>query len=136
MINAAIAELRKRNRPVPKPTRLPTATEVDNTEKSLGVRFHPDYRQLLLHGSDVVCGTIEPCTVLGDGNYTDLVEVASTAWKQMGLPRRLLPICEANGDYYCMNPDGAVEFWSHNGLTNEKWETLADWIMKVWIKGR
>ena len=136
MINTAIAELRKRDRPVPKPTRLPTATEVDNTEKALGVRFHPDYRQFLLKGSDVVCGTIEPCTVLGDGNYTDLVEVASTAWEQMGLPRRLLPICEDNGDYYCMAPDGTVELWSHNGLTNEQWETLADWIMKVWIKGR
>ena len=46
----------------------------------------------------------------------------------------LLPICEDNGDYYCLNQAGEVVFWSHNGATAEKWRNLADWIKQVWIE--
>ena len=51
----------------------------------------------------------------------------------MDLPRDLLPICEDNGDYYCMNAVGEVVYWSHDGVSDEKWSDLATWIRKVWI---
>ena len=49
------------------------------------------------------------------------------------LPRKFLPICEDNGDYFCMNRKGEVVFWSHDGATDEKWKDLATWIEEAWI---
>lgn len=36
------------------------------------------------------------------------------------MPKKLLPICEDNGDYYLIDPrSGKISFWSHNGTTDE-----------------
>jgi hypothetical protein len=51
----------------------------------------------------------------------------------MEVPRKLLPICEDNGDYYCMNKKGEIVFWSADGASDEKWKDLATWIEEVWI---
>jgi hypothetical protein len=121
-IQNVIAQLRELNEPVPTPLRLPTEQEVDAAEQRLGVRFPPDYRYFLLHASDVTYGTVEPAVVTPDAGYLDLVNMASEAWEN-GVPRNLLPFCESNGDYYCLETDGSVVFWSHNdnGLTDESW---------------
>ena len=132
-LDQAIAELRDRNEPVPKPMRLPTPGEVAAAEARLGVTFHPDLRKYLLEASDVVFGAMEPVTIADPQSYTDLFSVCEAAWNDMELPRDLLPICEDNGDYYCMNAKGQVVFWSHNGRTDEKWKDLATWIEAVWI---
>ncbi len=132
-LDDAIRELRSLNRPVPKPRRLPTEAEVDQAQASLGVTFHPDYRAFLLAASDVVYGTTEPCTIVG-GGHTSLATVAADA-KAMGVPRDLVPICEENGDYFCMNGAGEVVYWSHDGTTEERWPDLASWIAQVWIEG-
>lgn len=134
-LDEVIAELRKLNEPVPKPLRLPTIEEVEAAEAALGVLFHPDYREFLLAASDVVYGTVEPCTVAPGGGHTDLRNVALAAWAAVGLPRSLLPICEDNGDYFCMDAVGRVVFWSHDGrIRPESWPNLADWIKRVWIE--
>jgi hypothetical protein len=135
-IEEAIRELRGLNEPVPQPMRLPSEGEVSRAEGQLGVTFHPDYRKYLLQASDVVYGTKEPCTVMPDGGHTDLTIVAQEAWGKMGVPRSLVPICEDNGDYYCMNEAGEVVFWSHNGMTGEQWPNLGTWIKRVWIEGQ
>ncbi len=127
-------ELIQLNEPVPLPLRLPTRAEVEDAERQLGVRFSADYRRFLLEVSNIVYGTIEPATVTPFSGYRYLPDVAETAWKAMGLPRELLPICEDNGDYYCLNRAGEVVFWSHNGATDEKWPDLATWIKQVWIE--
>jgi hypothetical protein len=129
-----LAELRELNERVPKPLRLPTETEVNAAETTLGVKFPIDYRRYLLEASDVVYGALEPAIVLPDAGHLSLVDIAETAWDEMEVPRELLPICEDNGDYYCLNESGAVEFWSHNGTTDEKWKDLAAWIKEVWIE--
>jgi len=133
-IEEAIASLRRVNQRVPKPMRLPTQEELTRAEGDLGIQFHQDYRKYLLQASDVVFGAKEPCTVVFDGSHTDLVEVTLAARKQMGLPVDLLPICEDNGDYYCMTKTGQVIFWSHQGQSGEGWSDLAEWIQKVWIE--
>jgi SMI1-KNR4 cell-wall len=128
-----IAELRELNEPVPKPLRLPTADEIKTAEDQLDVRFPDDYRRYLLEASDVVYGALEPAVVIPEAGHLSLVEMAETAWDEMEVPRELLPFCEDNGDYYCLNPTGEVEYWSHNGTTDEKWKDLATWIKEVWI---
>jgi hypothetical protein len=129
-----IAELRELNEPVPKPLRLPTEAEVSRAENQLGVTFPVDYRQYLLAASDVVYGALEPAIVIPDAGHLGLVDIAKTAWDEMEVPRELLPFCEDNGDYYCLNESAAVEYWSHNGTTDEKWKDLATWIKEVWIE--
>jgi SUKH superfamily protein len=126
-------ELRGLNEPVPKPLRLPTATEVKDAEDQLGIRFPDDYRHYLLEASDIVYGSLEPAVVTPDAGHLSLVEMVETAWNEMEVPRELLPFCEDNGDYYCLNDAGEVEYWSHNGATDEKWKDLATWIKEVWI---
>ena len=131
----AIHQLRELNEPVPKPMRLPAAAAVAAAERELGVTFHPDYRTFLLEASDVVYGTLEPATIgTRKRAHTDLVRMAHDAWTLMELPRELLPICEDNGDYYCMNERGEVVYWSHDGPTDERWPNLATWIQQVWIE--
>jgi hypothetical protein len=134
-LDEVIRELRILNEPVPKPMRLPSEDEISLAETRLGVTFHPDYRYYLLEASDVVYGTKEPCTVTPDGGHTDLIDGAQTAWSITGIPRYLLPICEDNGDYYCLSHTGEIIFWSHNGRTGEQWPDLAAWIKQVWIEG-
>lgn len=129
-----IGELRSLNRPVPAPLRLPTEEEVGAAEERLDVRFHEDYRRYLLEASDVVYGNLEPAVVVPDVGYLDLIEMAENAWEEWEVPRDLLPICEDNADYYCVNEAGEVLFWSHDGTTHERWPDLATWIKRVWIE--
>lgn len=128
-----IAELRELNETVPKPLRLPTADEVNAAEQQLALKFPVEYRQYLLAASDVVYGALEPAIVIPDAGHLDLIDIAETAWDEMEVPRSLLPFCEDNGDYYCLNEAGEVEYWSHNGQTDERWKDLATWIKEVWI---
>jgi len=132
-LSDVIAELRDLNEPVPKPFRLPTADEVKAAEAQLLVKFPDDYRRYLLEASDVVYGSLEPAIVIPDAAHLSLVDIAETAWDEMEVPRELLPFCEDNGDYYCLNQNGEVEYWSHDGATDEKWKDLATWIKEVWI---
>jgi hypothetical protein len=112
---------------------LPSPAEIDAAEDRLAIRFHPDFRRYLLECSDVVCGVIEPVTITRPESHTDLFRVAESAWAH-GVPRDHLPICEDNADVYCMNSVGEILFWSHKGLSCEKWPSLGDWIQQVWLK--
>ena len=83
--------------------------------------------------SDVFVGDLNPLIVTASGNAPGELAVAITDARAMGLPRDWLPICEDNGNYYCLTDDGTVRFWSHDGATDEKWHSLAVWIKTVWI---
>jgi len=132
-LSEVIAELRELNEPVPKPLRLPTEDEILAAESQLEIKFPADYRRYLLQASDVVYGSLEPAIVTPDAGHLSLRDMAETAWDEMEVPRELLPFCEDNGDYYCLNQAGEVEYWSHDGSTDEKWKDLATWIKEVWI---
>lgn len=132
-LDEAIGRLRELNQDVPAPTRLPMAAEVAAAEKELGVAFHPDFRRYLLEASDVVYGAVEPVTITDPEAHTDLLGVSRGAWDDYEMPKSLLPICEDNGDYYCMDKKGRVVFWSSDGATEDTWKNLATWIEEVWI---
>ena len=126
-------KLRQLNQPVPRPMRLPTASEVENVEAMLGLSFHPDPRRYLLEASDVVFGTIEPVTITSSGAHTYLVSVTEDGRKHWSLPANYVPICESNADLYCVTPDGKVVYWPHDGSSDQSWPNLAAWIEEVWI---
>ncbi len=69
------------------------------------------------------------------GVYGELLTTIQKA-RSAGLLDNWLPICEDNGDYYCIAPDGRVRFWSHDGPSDESWPDLATWVGEVWIQGK
>jgi hypothetical protein len=133
-MKSAIQQLRELNMGVPKPPRLPSEAEVNDVEAVVGITLHPDFRKYLLEASDVNVGTLEPVTAVDPESHTYLLNVIEDA-KRMGVPSELLPICEDNSDFYCINNEGQIIFWSHNGTTDEKWDSLSNWIQDVWING-
>lgn len=138
-LDQAFHDLQRLNESVPRPRRLPTPEAVDALAQSLGVQFHPDFRRFLLEASDVSVGYLEPVhavpvEVSDAVDYTYLPAVVESA-REWGVPDHLLPICEDNSDFYCMNDAGEVVFWSHDGTTDETWPDLAAWIEVVWIGG-
>jgi hypothetical protein len=117
-LDNVLAELRSRAQSVPRPLPLPTPEQTEAVEKELGLSLPSDYVRFLLTASDVVLGFIEPATVANPDFRTHLTKVVSSA-RAYGVPSHLLPICEDNADFYCLAPTGRIEFWSHNGATNE-----------------
>jgi hypothetical protein len=131
-LDDAILHLREVNEQVPQPLRRPTNDEVSRVETEVGVKFHADYRRYLLEASDVVFGTLEPATITDPDSHTHLPSICADAW-DADVPKKLLPICEDNGGYYCMNAKGQVLYVSGDGSTDEKWPDLAAWIEQVWM---
>lgn len=118
------------------PFRLPTDEEIDAAEQRLGIPFHADYRAFLKGGGDVADAILEPAVILPGASHLDLFQIAEAAWNLIGLPRDLLPFVEDNGDYFCVTPSGEVVYWSHNGTTDEKWPSIADWRRQVCVERR
>jgi hypothetical protein len=131
-ISDAITMLREANEQVPRRLRLPTLDEIVTAESDLGLQFHPDYRRFLIEASDVVAGTHEPFILTAPGSHIDMVRSVRNAW-EYGVPRKLLPFCEDNGNYFCLEPNGGVVYWDHNGTTDERWTDLGTWIVDVWL---
>lgn len=128
-----IEELRQRNEPVPTPLELPSDDDLVLVEEALLLPLPKDYRAFLLEVSDVVYGRIEPATAADPHSHTYLPEMAAIAWDQ-GLPRHLLPICERNQGYDCIDPDGAVSHWHQGTFGETTWETVWDWAHEVWLE--
>lgn len=133
-IEQAIRRLRQHSEPVPAPAALPTKAQIAAIEQTLGFSFPTEYRVFLLTGSDVVLGTIEPATITAPESHTYLPKVIKSA-RDFGVPKDLLPFCEDNSDFYCLEASGAVVFWSHDCSSDENWPSLADWIEREWIDG-
>ncbi len=126
-----IEMLRERNEPVPVPLELPDEDLLIEIEEALYVSLPDDLRDYLMQVSDVVCGHLEPVTVSDQNSHTYLPEMAAVAWS-LGLPRKYLPICEANGGYYCIRQDGAILFWDEK-TSDEGWDNIWLWCKDVWL---
>lgn len=131
-LSTVISELRSANQPVPEPARLPTKAQVLEAETLLGISLHEDFRRFLLEASDVVVGTLEPVTVCDPESHTHLVAVLESA-RAYGVPENLVPVCQGNADFCCMDANGKIHYWSHNGKVDEAWSCLEDWIRDVWL---
>ncbi|WP_226102704.1 SMI1/KNR4 family protein [Dickeya oryzae] len=104
-------------------------------EIELGVDFHDDYKKVLKEIGNVFYGTIELLTLSRDKNYYRELSSAVKDAKDMGVPDNWLPICEDNGSYYCILPNGEIRYWTPDGYSDESWPDIASWIKNVWIEG-
>lgn len=115
---------------------LPDDRLITQYEIATGFSFPDDYKVLLKRSSNAFVGTLDllrldPERRRGPGELVTEVSLARGA----GVPPDWLPICQDNGDYYCLHKDGSVRFWDHNGSTNEIWPSLAVWAAEVWVGG-
>jgi hypothetical protein len=132
-MNDIIDELRELNEDRFNSVRLPTEDELVELEEEILISIPADLKEFLLEASDVVYGSLSPVTATEPHEQTHLPELTATAWS-LGLPRELIPICEANGGYYFIEQDASIGFWSEDEEINEEhWDNLWDWIGDVWM---
>lgn len=103
---------------------------IKQLQNVLGIVFSEDYKIFLKRTKNIYFGTIRPFSI----DTLHELRIVTKEARTIGVPHDWLPICEDNGDYYCLLPDGTVRFWDHNGSNDEKWDSLADWVEKVWIE--
>lgn len=132
-IDEVLDLLREYNEPVPVPLELPDEDRLVEIEEEILLPIPRDMRTFLLEASDVVYGGIEPVTAADPNSHTYLPEVTAVAWSQ-GVPRHLMPLCEVNGNYYCVEQEGEVVFWRDGDLTDESWPSVWHWIRDVWLE--
>lgn len=125
--------LRDSNQPVPVPLDLPDEDVLVEVEEQILLPIPRDMRTYLLEASDVIFGSLEPVTAADPYSHTYLPEVAAVAWS-LGVPRYLVPLCEDNGSYYCVEPEGEVVLWRDGDLTDETWPSVWHWIHDVWLE--
>lgn len=114
-------------------TNPPTDSLIESYQKDIGFVFSDEYKFFLKNASTILYGTKDPLIITQDKSSRSELSIAILEGRRMGLPNDWLPICEDNGDYYCITPDGTVRFWTSNGSTDEKWPNLGDWIKEVWM---
>lgn len=132
-IRTAISMLKKIRLNLPVKQDLPDDYLIENYEKEMGNAFPEDYKIFLKEASDSVFGGKEALMLTSARNHPrELIVTAKEAWN-MGVPREWIPICEDNGNYYCVLNSGEVRYWSHDGVSEENWPTVGDWIKDVWI---
>ena len=129
-----IQALRERNENVPVPLDLPTEEDLVDVEERLFITLPREYREFLLSVSDVVYGGMEPATAADPHAHTYLPDLAAEAWNK-GMPRHLVPICQAERGYYCIDPDGGVHLWSERRFADRQWVSIGAWTHEVWLHG-
>lgn len=134
-----LEKLRSLNESAPIPPALPTEADVVTAEEQLAVKFPPSYVKYQLHFSHVLYGHYELYQLFDDGSHLDLVTEVGEARKHHNLGAHLLPFVMDNGDYFCFDlrapaPEYEVVYWSHNGITDERWKNFLDWVENCWIK--
>ncbi|MBM0142173.1 MULTISPECIES: SMI1/KNR4 family protein [Pseudomonas syringae group] len=134
-LNSAIAELKSSRIPLPRPQQLPDDELLNTYEQELGVSFPSAYRTFAKEASDSICNGKDALRLTASRDSPrELLDTVIEA-RQQGLPKSWIPICEDNGNYYCILEDGTVRYWSHDGSSNESWPNLASWIKQAWIDG-
>ncbi|MFI9150569.1 SMI1/KNR4 family protein [Streptomyces sp. NPDC053367] len=118
------------------PPELPDEQLLAQIEEGHGIQLPAGLREFLLHVGDVERARLEPVTVTDESADTYLPELTAIAWDQ-GVPRDLIVLCEDEGDFYLVRPDGTVVFWScirTGGFTEDRWESVWDWARKEWLR--
>jgi hypothetical protein len=105
----------------------PTDLEIEEAQRKLNFTFPIEYIDFIKSGYDLGDTALEALEIKSPDSHVDIYAAITDAKKYYELPDDLLPICEDNSDYYCLNLSGEIIFWSHNGVTDEKWKNIVVW---------
>jgi len=114
---------------------LPDEDRLVEIEEQLLIPLPGDYKEFLLNASDIICGSLEPATVMDEYAHNFLPEMAANAWDQ-GMPRYLIPVCETPEGIYAMSQEGSVLLWvPGEGIREEEeWGSVWQWAREVWLE--
>ncbi len=90
--------------------KVTTDAEIDEAQKILGFEFPLEYIEFIKSGYDLGDAPMEALEISAPPSYADIFEALKGAREYYDLPADLLPICEDNSDYYCLNQSGEVVF--------------------------
>lgn len=111
----------------------PSNSLIDSYQKYIRFLLSDEYKFLTKTCKHNIYGTKDPLIITQDKSSRSELNCAILEVRGIGLPNNWLPICEDNGDYYCIIPDGTLQFWISNRSSDEKWPSLKAWIKEVWI---
>jgi hypothetical protein len=131
-INKVLQQLREINEETPIIRVNPSLEDINYFESKYDINLPLEYKKFLRECSDVNYSTLQPGLVFPLGEYFSLDKIMENGWS-VGVPKNKTPFCEDNGDYFCFNRSGQVEFWSHDGKSSEKWSSFSEWILNVWL---
>lgn len=131
-ITNTLKKLRDANENTPKKRVTPSKYEIDDFEKRYSIVLPFEYKEFLKQCSDVNYSTLQPGVIIPQGTYYSLDTIMNNGW-EMGVEKDKIPFCEDNGDFYCFNENGEIEYWSLDGYSNEKWDSFSHWINEVWL---
>lgn len=136
-IKDIINEINRLDDPSRRSLPLPNDNLIAKYELLIGIPFSDEYRLFLKSVSNAFVGYLSPLTLNEEmgGVYGELLSTVKQA-RDAGVPYDWLPICEDNGNYYCIAPDGRVHFWDHDGVSTEMWPSLSVWAKEVWLGGK
>jgi len=114
---------------------LPDEDRLVEIEEQLLISLPGEYKEFLLTTGDIICGSLEPATVTDDYAHKFLPELAAQAWSQ-GMPRSLIPVCQAEEGVYAIGQDGQIVFWVPGEGVNEDedWSSIWQWAREVWLE--
>ncbi|MFC6301063.1 SMI1/KNR4 family protein [Pseudomonas spelaei] len=114
---------------------LPDDAVISDYEAELGISFSDDYKFFVKEASDSIYNGKDALQLTVNRDSSRELASAVIDAREQGMPESWIPICEDNGNYYCLLEDGSIRYWSHDGLSAETWPNLASWIKNVWIDG-
>lgn len=127
-----VLELRAAAEQVPVPLELPSDDDLLNVEEALLLSLPSDYRAFLSEVSDLVLGSLEPCTAADPQAHNYIPDLAAIAWDN-GLPRHLIPVSVNDTCIYAITPEGEIEYWEDYTKQDKTWETVWEWARDVWL---
>lgn len=115
---------------------LPNDKTLENYQKEIGISFSQDYTYYLKKANNIFYNLDEIVLVTNrnENESSELKKIIKEA-RKLGLDEKWIPLCEDNGNYYCLTPKGNVKYYDLNGKSNEEWDSLTFWIKDVWIDG-
>ncbi len=138
MVTAKIREsvelVRSRSEAITSQIPLPGDGVIQYVESESGFRLHQDYRYFVQNAGNIVLTKELFYLCENHEGRLNLLRVIDEA-RQSGVPADWLPICQDNGDYYCLLPDGTVQLWSHDDMFEGRWADLSDWLLDCFIHG-
>lgn len=134
MSGSVVALIRSLNANVPLPQQLPTEENILEFESLVGFEFPEDFKNFLLYVSDVSYSVLSPVQITNPNAHNFFPDILESA-REYGVPSGYIPFCEDNADFYCMNNEGEIFYWSSDSMdfNEEKWISIWDWIEQVWI---
>ncbi len=135
IISEVIKELLELRLKLPKKQELPDDNILHQFQVDFGIKLNEEYIYFLKTASDSLYNCKAALRITKNRDHSQELSRAVQEARSIGMPHDWLPICEDNGNYYCLISDGTIRFWDHNGANNESWPSLACWIKEVWIDG-